>query len=122
MDWSAIVEAASLVFALLGAVISLWVRSTVDQRVARALEKQEADLIVPLRRQVERNKDEIAKLHGMCTAAATRDDVHKVSLQVERALGQMQALTISNNDMKEELKATRASVQRVNDYLLNEKV
>lgn len=122
MDWTAVIEGVGLVGGLVGAVVSLWVRSTIAKKVADATEELRITQIVPLQKQNAAQHDAIVELRALCDKQATREDMHKLGMQLERALGEMRAMSVSVSDMRDEQKATRASIQRVNDYLLNSKV
>ena len=121
-DWTALIEGVGMVAGLVGAIVSLWVRSEVARKVATAKEELTAEEIEPLKKQNAAQHDSIVRLEAQCAQQATRDDMHKLGMQLERALGEMKAMQVGMADLRDEQKATRTSVQRVNDYLLNSKV
>lgn len=122
IDWSAVVEAALAIFAFIGACISVWVSSRIDAKVDAAIETVRTTEIAPLKRALAAQHEVTAELKAMCAQQATREDFHKLGMQLEKALGEFKAMTVKVTDLGEEQKATRTSVQRVNDYLLNNKV
>jgi hypothetical protein len=121
LDWSAIVEVFLAVAALAGAAVSLWVTSKIDDKVDAAVEKVREDEIVPLQKKIGKQHDEIADLKTQCAKQATREDVHSLAMNLEKALGEIKAIRTGMDDMRDQARTTQASVQRVNDYLLNDK-
>jgi hypothetical protein len=94
VDWSAIVEAASLIFALVGAVISLWVRTTVDQRVANAMAHLRRSDIEPLAEAHASLKSTVIahdrlliKVETERDSLPTRKDMEDLRLNLEKLVG-----------------------------------
>jgi hypothetical protein len=117
MDWSAIVEAASLVFALVGAVISLWVRTTVDQRVANAIASLKRSDIVPLaqahdslKATVIQHDRTLIRVEAERDNLPTRKDTEDLRLKLEALVGTIAAMKV---DMEYLGKSSHANGQKL---------
>lgn len=111
MDWAAIVEGVSIVAGLVGAVISLWVNSTVEKRVSRALDHFQKAEVDPLRKQLFDANKAINQLENRLVSAASSEEVHRIALSVERIAGEVKVIA-------ERATTTQATVKRIDEFLM----
>lgn len=116
----------------LGALgFAYWVRSTVHGRVAEceedykgreaAMSKRIADGEAALHQRINDVRERLTRLEAAYDAMPRRQDVHEIALTCTQLAGTMTAFKTEMSDAKEVMRATQASIQRVNDFLLNEK-
>lgn len=122
IDWSAVVEAGLAFLAFIGAGISVWVTLRINDTVEAAVTDVRVKEINPLKLTVINQHEEILKLQGLCAQQATRDDFHNIAIQIERLAGEVKTVNVSIKNVQDSQAATQKAVQRVDDYLLNEKV
>lgn len=120
MDWSALFEGCGMVAGLAGAVISLWVRSIVDKKVAKAVNTLREEEIAPMQKRLDAQHDIIVKLSSRCDGLATREDVHSIALALSNMTGEMKVLGARVEAGKEREAATAAAVRRVDEYLFQQ--
>lgn len=109
-----------MVAGLAGAVISLWVRSIVDKKVAKAVNTLREEEIAPMQKRLDAQHDIIVKLSSRCDGLATREDVHSIALALSNMTGEMKVLGARVEAGKEREAATAAAVRRVDEYLFQQ--
>lgn len=109
-DWSPLL--AVLISSLVG-IASYFIRS--ESRTL--VQKAEANVIA----QVNAHHDRLLRLETSMDTLPTRDDFHKLAIANTDMIGEMKAIKVAMQGLHETVAATRASVQRVNDYLLHHK-
>ena len=109
-DWFPFV---STLFGVVAAVAAGWVR----REALAAIASSEAKVI----ESIDDHHDRLGKLEAAAVILPTRADFHTLALANADMIGEMKAIKEAMKGMHETVTATRASVQRVNDYLLEHK-
>lgn len=74
-----------------------------------------------LHKRLDDQHDRITRLEGAMDTLPTREDFHELSIANAKLSGEMKALLEKIGGMHETLVTTQRSVQRINDFLLQQK-
>lgn len=105
-----------IVFTIVSAVIAVgiyWVRNTA---------KRETEVACgDLDKRLDEHHDRISKVESKIDDLPKSADIHALALSLERLSGEVRAQSVKLTAVQETSTAMQKSVQRINDYLLNEK-
>ncbi|MGA7673530.1 MAG: DUF2730 family protein [Rhizomicrobium sp.] len=111
---SNLIQAGLAILSVAALGFGFYVRSTARKQIDEA--------IAPINETLGEHHDRLVKLEAHWETLPTRDDFHKMAVQFTEVVGEMKAIKARMEAIGDTVKATQSSVQRVNDYLLNEKV
>jgi predicted nucleic acid-binding Zn-ribbon protein len=91
--------------------------------VIRNTSKDEADdAIKPLEEKIDNHEQRITTIEAREGLGASKDDLAKLSREVAELSGEIRGVNRHIDNFAGEMKGVRLSVERVNDYLLREKL
>lgn len=106
-------QPVSSLAAIIAAAAALWVRNTAKAENAEAIQS--------LKDRQDEHDERLTRLEAAFENMPQRSDFQKLGDHLHELAGDMKAQTAELHGMKDVLRATQISVQRVNDFLLNEK-
>jgi hypothetical protein len=104
--------------------LAAYVHSVVQSRVNKAesaIYDHISSVSGGLAQRANKHEHRLTKLESVLDGTPQRADFHELAKHLAALNGDLKALRAETDSVRDTLRATQSSVQRINDYLLNEK-
>jgi len=116
MDWTAIVELGLAALSAGAIALAFYVKSTTQSQIDRAIAAQN-DAGKGLRDTVIDHDRRIIVIEGSLKALPSKDDVHLISLDIAKLVGEMRAMNVRMDDLGVSSKANGSKLDRLEQHI-----